>query len=184
MLGDVVTAPGTYQVTVTNSGNGCSATASTIVTGAVSGSSCRNGSGTINVVASGNPVKYEWYHNNINSALLTENPTQVRGTSTSSLTLVNQQVTVDYYVRVTDANGTAMVYGPFRFTVNLDCNIYARQGIEEVELRISLLGNPLQGEQLRATISGAEGKALKTAGFERSADSVSTVATDRHKSFC
>jgi sugar lactone lactonase YvrE len=155
-----VTTPGNYQVTVTNSGNGCSATASTMITGAVSSSSCRNGSGVITVVASGSPVKYEWYRNNINSARLTENPAQVRGTSTSSLTLVNQQVTADYYVRVTDVNGTVVVYGPFRFTVNLGCNIYARQGTEEVGLRISLLGNPIQGEQLRATISGAAGKAL------------------------
>jgi hypothetical protein len=29
-----------------------------------------------------------------------------------------------------------------------------------VELKISLLGNPVQGEQLRAIISGAAGKAL------------------------
>ncbi len=153
-----VNAPGPYSVTVTS--QGCSATASTTVTGAVSQSSCRNGTGVITVVASGTPVKYEWYRNSINSARLTENPAQVRGTSTASLTLVNQQVTADYYVRVTDANGTVVVYGPFRFTVNLNCNIYARQGAEEVELRISLLGNPLQGEQLKAVISGAEGKAL------------------------
>ncbi len=112
----------------------------------VSGSSCRNGTGVITVVASGTPVKYEWYRNSINSARLTENPAQVRGTSTNSLTLVNQQVTADYYVRVTDANGTAVVYGPFKFTVNLGCNVYARQGAEEVELRISLLSNPIQGE--------------------------------------
>jgi hypothetical protein len=155
-----VTTPGTYQVTVTSSSNGCSAIASTVVTGGNSASACRNGSGVITVVASGTPVKYEWYRNNINSARLTENPAQVRGTSTASLTLVNQQVTADYYVRVTDANGSAVVYGPFRFTVNLGCNIYARQGAEEVELKISLLGNPVQGEQLRATISGAAGKVL------------------------
>jgi hypothetical protein len=114
----------------------------------------------IKVVASGTPAKYEWYRNSINSARLTENPAQVRGTSTASLTLVNQQVTADYYVRVTDANGSAVVYGPFRFTVNLGCNVYARQGAQEVELRISVLGNPLQGDQLKAVISGAEGKAL------------------------
>jgi hypothetical protein len=155
-----VTTPGQYQVTVTNSSNGCTATASTVVTGAISGSSCRNGTGVIKVVANGTPVKYEWYRNSINSARLTENPAQVRGTSTASLTLVNQQVTADYYVRVTDANGSAVVYGPFRFTVNLGCNVYARQGAEVVELRISVLGNPVQGDQLRATISGAEGKAL------------------------
>jgi hypothetical protein len=155
-----VTTPGMYQVTVTSSSNGCSAIASTVVTGGNSASACRNGSGVINVVANGTPVKYEWYRNNINSARLTENPAQVRGTSTASLTLVNQQVTADYYVRVTDANGTTVVYGPFRFTVNLGCNIYARQGAEEVELRISLLGNPIVGEQLRATVSGATGKML------------------------
>jgi hypothetical protein len=155
-----VTTPGQYQVTVNNSGNGCSATASTIVTGAVSQSSCRNGTAIITVVPTGNPVKYEWYRTSINSARLVENPAQVRGTSTASLTLVNQQVTADYYVRVTDANGSAVVYGPFRMTVNTNCNIYGRVGAEEVELKISLLGNPLQSEQLKATISGAEGKAL------------------------
>jgi hypothetical protein len=154
-----VTAPGQYQVTVT-SASGCVASASTLVTGAASQSSCRNGSGVINVVASGTPTKYEWYRNSINSARLTENPAQVRGTSTASLTLVNQQVTADYYVRVTDANGSVVVYGPFRMTVDLNCNIYARQGAQEVELRISLLGNPIQGEQLRATVTGAEGKVL------------------------
>jgi hypothetical protein len=153
-----VNAPGPYSVTVTS--QGCSATASTTVTGAISQSSCRNGTAIITVVYTGTPIKYEWYRNSINSARLTENPAQVRGTSTSSLTLVNQQVTADYYVRVTDANGSAVVYGPFRFTVNLNCNIYARQGAQEVELRISVLGNPIQGEQLRATINGAEGKAL------------------------
>ncbi len=63
-------------------------------------------------------------------------------------------------MRVTDANGTAEIYGPFRFTVNSGCNIYARQGAEEVELKISLLGNPILGEQLRATVSGATGKVL------------------------
>jgi hypothetical protein len=155
-----VSSPGNYQVTVTNSGNSCLAIASTLVTGAVSGSSCRNGSGVISVVATGTPVKYEWYRNSINSARLTENPAQVRGTSTASLTLVNQQVTADYYVRVTDANGSAVVYGPFKMTVNLGCNIYARVGAEEVELKISVLGNPIQSEQLRATIIGAEGKVL------------------------
>jgi DNA-binding transcriptional regulator of glucitol operon len=153
-----VNAPGPYSVTVTQ--NGCTASASTTVTGATSQSSCRNGSGVINVVVSGTPVKYEWYRNSINSARLTENPAQVRGTSTASLSLVNQQVTANYYVRVTDANGSAIVYGPFKFTVNLGCNIYARVGTEEVELKISLLGNPLTDNQLRANVVGAAGKAL------------------------
>jgi sugar lactone lactonase YvrE len=154
------TNPGLYSVTATTTSNGCSTSTSTLVTGAVSQSACRNGVAVIKLVASGNPVKYEWYRNNINSARLTENPAQVRGTSTSSLTLVNQQVTATYYVRVTDADGSAIVYGPFKMTVNLNCNVYARVGTEEVELKISLLGNPISGDQLRATIVGAADKAL------------------------
>jgi hypothetical protein len=153
-----VISPGIYQVTVTN--QGCSAIASTLVTGAASTSSCRNGTAVITVVASGTPVKYEWYRNSINSARLTENPAQVRGTSTASLTLVNQQVTAAYYVRVTDQNGSAVVYGPFKMTVDLNCNVYARKGEEGIELKITLLGNPVQGDQLRAVINGAEGKVL------------------------
>ncbi len=153
-----VTSPGTYQVTVTS--QGCSATAYTTVTGAANQSSCRNGTAVINVVASGNPVKYEWYRNSINSARLTENPAQVRGTSTASLTLINQQVTANYYVRVTDQNGSAIVYGPFKMTVDLNCNVYGRLGETEAELKITLLGNPIQNNELRATVSGAAGKAL------------------------
>ena len=61
---------------------------------------------------------------------------------------------------MTDANGSAIIYGPFKMTVNLNCNIYARVGIEEVELKITLLGNPLQNDQLRATVQGAAGKVL------------------------
>jgi hypothetical protein len=154
-----VTSPGVYSVTAIGAG-GCSAVASATVTGAASQSSCRNGTAVITVVASGTPVKYEWYRNSINSARLTENPAQVRGTSTASLTLVNQQVTADYYVRVTDANGTAVVYGPFRMTVNLNCNIYARHGAEESLLQVTLAPNPVQDDRLRATVQGAAGKSL------------------------
>lgn len=155
-----VTNPGVYSVTAIGAG-GCSGIASTTVTGAASQSSCRNGSAVITVVASGNPVKYEWYRTSINSARLTENPAQVRGTSTASLTLINQQVTADYYVRVTDANGTAVVYGPFRMTVNLNCNIYGRVGAEESTLQVVLAPNPLRDNQLRAIIEGAEGQPLQ-----------------------
>jgi hypothetical protein len=154
-----VTRPGLYSVTVTAAG-GCSATAQSLVTGASSMTVCRNGSGGINVVVSGNPVKYEWYRNSMNSARLVENPAQVKGTSTSSLSLVNQQVTANYYMRVTDANGSVALYGPFKFTVDLSCNIYARVGAEEVELRVTLLGNPISGEQLRATVAGATGRTM------------------------
>ncbi|MBE7179574.1 MAG: hypothetical protein INR69_24435, partial [Mucilaginibacter polytrichastri] len=80
--------------------------------------------------------------------------------STSSLTLVNQQVTANYYMRVTDANGSAVVYGPFKMTVDLSCNIYARLAAEEVELRVTLLGNPISGDQLKATVAGATGRTL------------------------
>jgi hypothetical protein len=53
-----------------------------------------------------------------------------------------------------------VIYGPFRFTANLGFTVYTRQGTEEVELKINLLGNPVLGDQLRAIISGASGKAL------------------------
>jgi hypothetical protein len=168
-----VTQPGAYQVTAI-SAQGCTAAASTTVTGGSNpGPACRNGSMIISVVATGNPVKYEWYRNSINSARLTENPAQVRGTSTSSLTLVNQQVTANYYVRVTDANGTAVVYGPIKATVDMNCNIYGRVGTEEGQLKITLLGNPIAGEQLRATVSGAAGKALNVQLIDLSGKPVS-----------
>ena len=158
-----VTSPGAYQVTVTGT-NGCTAVGQTTVVGGNSPTVCRGGTGIITVVASGNPAKYEWYKNSTNSARLSEVPYLQRGTTTSSLTLINAQITADYYVKVTDANGSVVVYGPFRLTVDASCRgrLAAEESVEPSnELRVSVLGNPLSGETLRAIVRGAEGRSLR-----------------------
>lgn len=155
------TTAGPYSVTVTGT-NGCTAVASTTVAGTQNPATvCRGGTVVIKVVASGNPVKYEWYKNTLSSVRLTEIPNQQRGTATASLTLANQQTNANFFVRVTDANGSAIVYGPIKMTVNMGCiTPLGRLAAEEMELSITVLGNPILGEQLRATVSGAAGKAL------------------------
>jgi len=170
-----VTTPGVYSVTATGS-NGCTGVASTTVAGAQNPATvCRGGTVVIKVVASGNPVKYEWYKNTLSSVRLTEIPNQQRGTATSSLTLTNQQANANFYVRVTDVNGSAIVYGPFKVTVNMGCiTPLGRLAAEETELKITVLGNPIIGEQLRATVSGAAGKALNLQLLDLSGKPVKT----------
>jgi len=170
-----VNTPGPYSVTVTNA-QGCTGVASTTVTGAQNPATiCRGGTAVIKVVASGNPVKYEWYKNTLSSVRLTEIPNQQRGTATSSLTLINQQANANFYVRVTDQNGTAIVYGPFKVTINMSCiTPLGRLAAEEVDLTITLLGNPLIGEQLRATVQGAAGKELSVQLLDLSGKPVRT----------
>ncbi|GAB3510301.1 hypothetical protein GCM10027341_48570 [Spirosoma knui] len=160
-----VTTTGVYSVTAQDA-NGCTATASTTVTGGNSPTACRSASATINVVVAGKPVKYEWYKNTLTSPKLMETPQLFRGTATSSLTLINAQSNTqgNFYLKVTDQSGAVTIYGPFRLTVDASCrgrelaveNITAEPG-----LTITILGNPLVDGQLKATISGAAGKAVQ-----------------------
>ena len=137
----------------------------------------------LKVTATGNPVKYEWYKNTLNSARLADITNLQRGTATSSLTLINQQVTANYYVRVTDKNGSAVVYGPFKVTVNMGCiTSLGRLAAEEVELKITLLGNPVIGEQLRATVSCAASKALNVQLLDLSGKLVRTQSWQQARS--
>jgi hypothetical protein len=122
----IVTHPGLYSVTVTGP-NGCSSTASTLVTGAQSLSTCPTDTAVLRVVTSGNPTQYEWYRNSTNSALLTDMATSQWGSKTASLTIVNQQNTGDYYVRTTETTGVSVTYGPIRVSVDPSCQGFVQQ---------------------------------------------------------
>ena len=158
-----VNTTGTYSVTVT-SASGCSTTAITTVLGGNSPTVCRGATTTLTVVALGNPVKYEWYKNSVNSARLSEVPYLQTGTATASLKLINVQTSADYYAKVTDATGSVVVYGPFKLTVDPTCRarVAAQESVEPgSELRVTLLSNPLSGETLRAVVRGAAGQKLR-----------------------
>ncbi|GAB3542403.1 lamin tail domain-containing protein [Spirosoma fluminis] len=159
-----VTTAGIYSVTAQDA-NGCTATASTTVTGGNSPTVCRSASATINVVVVGKPLKYEWYKNSLTSPKLMETPQLFRGTATSSLTLINAQSNTqgNFYLKTTDQSGTVTVYGPFRLTVDASCRareLAVEKATAEPGLTLTILGNPLVDGQLKATISGAAGKAV------------------------
>ncbi|GAB3493294.1 hypothetical protein GCM10027341_08410 [Spirosoma knui] len=156
-----VSGVGVYSVTATTS-EGCSATASTTVTGGNNPTVCRGGTAVISVAVSGNPVRYEWYKNSLTTPKIMETPQLFRGTATSSLTIINAQTNTqgDFYLKTTDGAGTVTIYGPYRLTVDASCR--AREAApSELTLQVDLAPNPLQQERLRAVIRGAEGSSLQ-----------------------
>ena len=168
-----VSTPGAYQVTVT-SAQGCTATASTSVamsttapTSPTSQTVCRSSGVVLSATTTG--VRYEWYKNGQSAPFkLTEIASIQRGTTTASLTLVSIQTTASYYVKVFQANGEStpgsfVFDGPFVVTVNYGCTApSARQAAfrEDAPLRLLLMANPVDGEQLRAVVEGAGGQDL------------------------
>ncbi|GAB3511583.1 hypothetical protein GCM10027341_51290 [Spirosoma knui] len=157
-----VTTAGVYSVTVTRQDNGCTATASTTVAGGNNPTVCRGGTAVINVVAEGDPIRYEWYKNSLTSPKLMETPQLFRGTATSSLTLINAQTNTqgNFFLKVTDRSGTVRIYGPYRLTVDANCR--AREVAQlETPLRIELAPNPIQQDRLLAVVRGAEGRSLQ-----------------------
>ncbi|GAB3497220.1 hypothetical protein GCM10027341_17250 [Spirosoma knui] len=157
-----VTTTGVFSVTVTRQDNGCTATASTTVTGGNNPTVCRGGTAVINVVVEGDPVKYEWYKNSLTSPKLMETPQLFRGTATSSLTLINAQSNTqgNFFLKVTDRSGQVKVYGPYRLTVDASCR--AREIAQlETPLQVELAPNPIQQERLQAIVRGAEGRSLQ-----------------------
>ncbi|GAB3497488.1 hypothetical protein GCM10027341_17660 [Spirosoma knui] len=156
-----VTTAGVYSVSVTRQDNGCSATASTTVTGGNNPTVCRGGATVINVLVAGDVVKYEWYKNSLSSPKLMETPQLFRGTATSSLSLINAQSNTqgDFYLKVTERSGRVQVYGPYRLTVDGSCR--AREVADrETALEVELAPNPIQQERLRGVVRGAGGGAL------------------------
>ncbi|GAB3546151.1 hypothetical protein GCM10027577_19360 [Spirosoma fluminis] len=157
-----VTTTGVYSVTITRLDNGCTATASTTVTGGNNPTVCRGGTAVINVVVEGGAVKYEWYKTSLTTPKIMETPQLFRGTATSSLTLINAQTNTqgNFYLKVTDRSGTIKVYGPYRLTVDASCRA---RGIAllETPLQVELAPNPIQQERLRAVVRGAEGRSLQ-----------------------
>ncbi|GAB3544504.1 hypothetical protein [Spirosoma fluminis] len=157
-----VSTPGIYSVTVTRLDNGCTATASTTVTGGNSPTVCRGGTAVINVAVDGDPVKYEWYKNSLSTPKIMETPQLFRGTATSSLTLINAQTNTqgNFFLKVTDRSGTVKIYGPYRLTVDASCR--AREIAQlETPLQVELAPNPIQQDRLRAIVRGAEGHSLQ-----------------------
>ncbi|GAB3557544.1 T9SS type A sorting domain-containing protein [Spirosoma fluminis] len=156
-----VTTPGIYSVTITTA-NGCTATASTTVSGGNNPTVCRGGTAVINVVVEGDAVKYEWYKNSLTTPKLMETPQLFRGTATSSLTLINAQTNTqgNFFLKVADRSGTVRVYGPYRLTVDGNCRAREVASLE-VPLRIELAPNPIQQDRLRAVVRGAEGRPLQ-----------------------
>ena len=156
---------GTYSVTVTGA-NGCTATASTLVSNAVtpvqSQTVCRNS--RVVLVTNRAAARYEWYKNGQTAAnrLLDVASVQV-GSSMASLTLVSVQTTGSYYVKEIEAGGSFSWSGPFVVTVNGGCT--ARMGLAEPGEPMSVLSlvatpNPLEDNTLRASVTGAEGQRL------------------------
>ncbi|GAB3495424.1 hypothetical protein GCM10027341_12780 [Spirosoma knui] len=157
-----VNTTGVYSATATRLDNGCSATASTTVTGGNNPTVCRGGAAVINVTVDGDPVKYEWYKNSLTTPKIMETPQLFRGTATSSLTLINAQSSTqgNFFLKVTDRSGTVKIYGPYRLTVDGSCR--AREVAQlETPLQVELAPNPISGERLRAVIRGAEGRPLE-----------------------
>jgi gliding motility-associated-like protein len=119
----IVTNPGFYSVTVTGP-DGCTAMASTLVTGGLSQSACPTDTAVLRIITGGNPVQYDWYRNSTYSAPLTDMASSQWGSHTASLTVTNQLTTGDYYLRTTEANGASVTYGPVRISVNPTCQGY------------------------------------------------------------
>ncbi|WP_460985632.1 ExeM/NucH family extracellular endonuclease [Spirosoma fluminis] len=156
-----VTTAGVFSVTARDA-NGCTASASTTVTGGNSPTVCRSASAVINVVVTGMPVRYEWFKNSLTSPKIMETPQLFRGTATSSLTLINAQSNTqgNFYLKVTDQSGTVIIYGPYRLTVDASCR--AREVAQlETPLQVEIAPNPIQLDQLRAVVRGAEGRSLQ-----------------------
>ncbi|GAB3510515.1 hypothetical protein GCM10027341_48960 [Spirosoma knui] len=159
-----VTATGVYSVTATRLDNGCTATASTTVTGGNNPTVCRGGTAVISVAVGGNPVKYEWYKNSLTTPKIMETPQLFRGTATSSLTIINAQTNTqgNFYLKVLDQSGTITLYGPYRLTVDASCRARElAQEITEPTVQVVILGNPLVNGQLRAVVKGAAGQPLR-----------------------
>ena len=158
-----VSQAGTYSVTVT-SPSGCTASTMTTVTGAASKTVCRGGTTVLSVVTTGAGLSYQWYKNGQTAAnKLTEIASIQKGTTTSSLTLVNAQVSATYYLKVTDGSGGISWTGPLKVSVNANCSgrVAAEARGGEALLEVVLLANPLTDGRLRALVRGAQGGPLQ-----------------------
>ncbi len=155
-----VTTPGFFSVTATNI-QGCTASAKTIVTGAISPAVCRSTSTVLSVVTTGSGLLYQWYKNGQTvPSKMTEIASIQKGTTTASLTVVSPQTTANYFLKATDGGGTVVWYGPFRITVDYGCVGRLAADFSEIEFQVVLAPNPLENGRLQAIISGAGGQAL------------------------
>ena len=158
-----VSQTGTYSVRV-SAPNGCTASATSTVTGAASKTVCRGGTTALSVVTTGVGLTYQWYKNGQTAAnKLIEIASIQKGTTTASLTLVNAQVSATYYVKVADGNGGISWYGPVKASVNANCSgrVAAEARGGESLLEVVLLANPLTDGRVRALVRGAQGGPLQ-----------------------
>ncbi|MBO0939502.1 T9SS type A sorting domain-containing protein [Fibrella sp. HMF5335] len=119
---------------------------------------CRGSQVVMNVFPTG--TRYEWYKNGQTAAnkLLDVVGVQ-RGTATASLTLVSAQTNASFYCKVFAADGSFTWSGPFAVVLG-NCGGRVGRAEDTPPLTIILTPNPLEDNQLQATITGAEGQAL------------------------
>ncbi|MBO0939504.1 immunoglobulin domain-containing protein [Fibrella sp. HMF5335] len=113
-----------------------------------------------------NGVRYEWYKNGQTAAnkLLDVVGVQ-RGTTTASLTLVSVQTNASFYCKVFAADGSFTWSGPFAVVLG-NCGGRVGRAEDTPPLAIILAPNPLENNQLRATVGGAGGQPLTVQLFD------------------
>ncbi|MBO0934045.1 T9SS type A sorting domain-containing protein [Fibrella aquatilis] len=120
---------------------------------------CRGSQVVLPVLPGG--TRYEWYKNGQTAAnkLLDVLGVQ-RGTTASSLTLVSVQTNASFYAKTFAADGSFSWSGPFALVIGNCANGRIGQVENTPPLAINLAPNPLENNQLQATITGAEGQPL------------------------
>lgn len=122
---------------------------------------CRSSRVVLNSALTG--TSYQWFRGSVSVANRLSDVAGVQtGTRTASLTLVSVQTTANYFCVATTGT-VSQTAGPFNVTVNFGCTAPgARLAAEpEVALQVSVAPNPLDGEWLRATVTGAGGQGLQ-----------------------
>ena len=163
-----ISQPGvqSFSVTQTN-GSGCVSPATVFTITVQTGTPTTPGDQTvcvgttavINAGAGAAGAQYAWFRNNqLTSGKLAETPS-VRGTTTTSLTLVGVQTSANYYLRVT--TGTTITWiGPIRVTVTTNCGGRVAATEPQQQLTVTLTPNPIQDGWLEAIVTGAGGQLL------------------------
>ena len=163
-----ISQPGvqSFSVTQTN-GSGCLSPATVFTITVQTGTPTTPGDQTvcvgttavINAGAGAAGAQYAWFRNNqLTSGKLAETPS-VRGTTTTSLTLVGVQTSANYYLRVT--TGTTITWiGPIRVTVTTNCGGRVAATEPQQQLTVTLTPNPIQDGWLEAIVTGAGGQLL------------------------
>ena len=165
-----ISQPGvqSFSVTQTNA-SGCVSAAtpftitvqqSTTATTPIDQTVCVGTTAIIDVGAGASGAQYAWFRNSqLASGKLAETP-NVRGTTTTSLTLVGVQTAASYYLRVTTGSTVTWV-GPIWVTVTTNCGGRLPATEPERPLAVTLAPNPIQDGWLVAVVTGAGGQVLR-----------------------